>query len=308
MKLEVQGWLMLDKPEGISSAAALNKIKKFVKPDKIGHAGTLDPFASGLLMVAVGKATKLIQYSMAQEKTYKFSIKWGVSTDSIDPTGNIVATSCDRPKISQIIEFISSNHGMILQEPPIYSAININGRRAYDIARSGVDFSIESRPVNIKELKLLSHTKEESEFFLRCGKGFYVRSLVRDIAKYCSVYGYTSKLRRTSVGNFTVENAISVDYILEKVKCREDVAALLIKPYSVLEGMSIYIASHEEIKLIRHGRKIRAKAVNSIAENCEVAVHDNLNGELIGICIQTGGYLHPKKILSTLNAEAYREI
>jgi tRNA pseudouridine55 synthase len=152
----VQGCLVLDKPEGISSAHALNMLKKFVRPNKIGHAGTLDPFASGVLLVAIGQATRLLEYVVSADKGYQFTISWGTSTDTLDHTGQITATSNRAVSLSEIYEAVAKfpKNTFISQTPPNYSAIHINGKRAYDMARSGLDFEIPARNVLLKDLSM----------------------------------------------------------------------------------------------------------------------------------------------------------
>jgi tRNA pseudouridine55 synthase len=202
------GFILIDKEIGISSAKALYPIKKSVpKGFKVGHAGTLDPFASGLLIVAVGKATKALQYAMGMNKTYEFTVRWGEATDTDDITGKIIQRSEKIPALHEIPEVISKMHGVIKQKPPKYSAIHVNGKRAYDLARDGIEFELQEREVKVIKLSLVSHDGAYTSFILECGKGCYVRSIATDIAAKLGTCCYVSELRRTKIGSFTVNDS-----------------------------------------------------------------------------------------------------
>jgi tRNA pseudouridine55 synthase len=203
------GFLLLDKKEGISSAKALYPIKKLLaKGVKVGHAGTLDPFASGLLVVGVGReATRQLSKIVGMEKVYEFTVQWGVATSTDDLTGEITATSSIIPTIYDIEKTIPNFIGLIEQVPPFFSAINLQGKRAYDLARNNIDFKLESRQVRIDNLELVDHSNNSSSFIMQTGKGCYVRSVARDFAIFLGSFGHVIQLRRLRIGQFSVDKA-----------------------------------------------------------------------------------------------------
>ncbi len=214
----VHGLLMLDKPEGITSQQALSRFKPFLpKKWKIGHAGTLDPFATGLLPVALGEATKTLQWMIAEDKRYQFTLRFGEETDTLDPTGQITRRLVQSPPSPDAIrQAILSFAGSISQIPPAYSAIHVAGKRAYALAREGADVSLPPRQVTIHQLTYLdSPTPQEARFDVHCSKGTYVRSLARDIAYALGTVGHVTELRRLQVGMFHVKHAISLDFALD---------------------------------------------------------------------------------------------
>lgn len=213
---DIHGWIILDKPQGLSSNQALRKIQYELKAKKAGHIGTLDPFATGVLPLAFGEATKLIPYLEGEEKTYEFNLEFGTSTTTGDIEGEIYQTSSKIPTINEIKKIIPNFLGSISQIPPKYSAIHINGQRAYDLARAGIDFEVPKREVTIKNLELKSYTPEtKTAFFsVTCSKGTYVRTLGEDIAKSLDTVGHLTTLRRTKNSFFELSDTI----LLENLK------------------------------------------------------------------------------------------
>ena len=184
------GWLIINKDIGISSAKVINKIKKLMDIKKAGHAGTLDPLASGVLPVAIGEATKTIKYAMISEKSYEFEISWGVETATHDLEGEILRKSKIRPSKQEIINALPNFVGKIMQKPPRYSAIKIAGVRSYKLARNSIAVDIPKREIFIKSFNLLDQIDEnKARFIVECGKGVYIRSLARDLAIYLNTYG-----------------------------------------------------------------------------------------------------------------------
>ncbi len=226
----MNGWINLDKPLDMTSARVVAKVKwllyQLPKKDsekrkiKIGHAGTLDPMASGILPLAVGKATKTVQYMMDAGKTYEFTVTWGQERATDDAEGEVTATSDNRPSEAEILAIIPQFIGDISQTPPNYSAIKLGGKRAYDLARTGQAMDIKSRQVFVKSLEIQKPTTDHrlltTDFICYCGKGTYIRSLARDMGRVLGCYGYISALRRTQVGKFTESSAISLE-ILENM-------------------------------------------------------------------------------------------
>ena len=182
---KINGWIILDKQIGISSRTAVTKISRILKIKKVGHGGTLDPLASGLLPIALGEATKVISFIQDKQKCYSFTIKWGETTETDDLEGAILERSEVRPDIKQINSVIPSFIGQILQKPPIYSAIKVNGQRSYKLARKNIEVKHKSRKVEIYDLILKKIINlDKAEFEVKCGKGTYVRSLAKDLAEY----------------------------------------------------------------------------------------------------------------------------
>ncbi len=204
-------WLNIDKPIGISSARAVAIVKRMTGAKKVGHGGTLDPFASGILPIALNKATKTSEALMSARKKYSFQIAWGEFRDTDDVEGKIIETSPNRPTNAEIISAICFFVGKIKQAPSRFSAIKINGKRAYELARKDVEFEVPQREVEILSMKFLSNSAEFGEFEIECSKGTYVRSLARDLCKKLGVCGYVSELTRLQVGKFVYQKRISLD-------------------------------------------------------------------------------------------------
>jgi tRNA pseudouridine55 synthase len=207
----INGWINLDKPRGITSTDVVRIIKRALGPRKIGHGGTLDPLATGVLPIALGEATKTVSFCQNHLKTYSFTIVWGEMRDTDDAEGEVTATSDIRPTVEQIQKSLGSFVGEIEQIPPQYSAVKVGGERAYDRARRGKKTKLEPRIVYIESFGLLEAKEDRASCHVVCGKGTYVRSLARDLAKELGTYGYISELRRESVGPLSAENAISLD-------------------------------------------------------------------------------------------------
>ena len=233
----LDGWLVINKDEGMTSRQVVNIVKKTLNVKKVGHAGTLDPLATGVLVLAVGKATKAIKYVMDGMKKYNFTIKWGCSTDTIDSEGKIISKSDAKPNILKLKKIIKELVGKIEQVPPKFSAIKINGQRAYKLARNGQEFDLKSRIVFLKEIKIIegesNKNKEFTNFEIECGKGFYVRSLVRDICKKLNVDGHVINLKRINSEPFSIKKSISIKDFL-KLYEKNDWKNFFLPKYSVL--------------------------------------------------------------------------
>lgn len=207
-------WLNIDKPIAMSSARAVAIVKRLTKAKKVGHGGTLDPFASGILPIALNKATKTAESMMQKPKKYLFTIKWGEFRDTDDIEGKVERSSEKRPTNSELIFALQKFIGKIKQKPSKFSAIKINGKRAYDLARSGIEFEMKLREVEIFSLKLISNSADSCVIEAKCSKGTYIRTLARDICESLGVCGFVSVLTRLEVGEFLYKNKIS----LEKLK------------------------------------------------------------------------------------------
>ena len=233
---ELDGWLVINKDLGMTSRQVVNIVKNKLNVKKIGHAGTLDPLATGVLALALGKATKTVKYIMDGMKKYEFTIKWGISTDTQDAEGSIISESKKKPKKEEIKNFIKNLVGYIEQTPPKFSAIKINGIRAYKLARKGKNFKLKPRKVFLKKIRIIEKKAIEkncTSFEIECGKGFYVRSLARDICKNLNVDGYIVKLKRIESVPFNLESSISIKDFL-KLYEKNDWKNFFLPIYSVL--------------------------------------------------------------------------
>ena len=209
-KRDVSGWIVLDKPLGMTSTEAVGKLRWLFGAKKAGHAGTLDPLATGILPIAFGEATKAVPVVQDGTKLYRFSIVWGAATATDDREGEVIATSDVRPDTTALEAVLPSFIGAIAQVPPQFSALKIDGERAYDLARAGESVLLAPRIVDIDSLKIVSHSATETVLDAACGKGTYVRSLARDIAEALGTRGHVGQLERCAVGAFTLARAISV--------------------------------------------------------------------------------------------------
>ena len=199
-KLAISGWIALDKPYGMTSTQAVGKVRWLFNAEKAGHGGTLDPLATGLLPIALGEATKTVQWAMDGRKTYRFTATWGAETNTDDLEGQITQRSDKRPDQAEIEALLPRFIGTIMQAPPAFSAIKIDGERAYDLARAGEVVEIKQREVHVEALKLLETTEDKADFEINCGKGTYIRSLARDMGRILGCFAHVSALRRTQVG------------------------------------------------------------------------------------------------------------
>lgn len=274
------GFLNVYKPSGMTSSAVVQKVKKKFNIKKIGHMGTLDPMASGILPLAVGKATRLFDYMQDKVKEYIAIFDFGYTTDTLDITGNKI-NSCDKiPTQDEIKSILAEFIGDVSQIPPDYSAKNINGMRAYELARKGVQFELKPKVVKIFKIELLRQININSfEFKILCGSGTYIRSIARDIAEKLGTLGCMSALTRTMTGVFDIENSLSLDDILE---CKS-IEEVLINPINVFNNFDKIELDDIMYKIIRHGLSID----NYLVKNNSFLIY---KGELIGVS-QPNNYL-----------------
>ena len=298
---QIQGWINLYKPKNISSFKAINKIKKKFLLKKIGHAGTLDPLATGILPVAIGKATKLISFVNNDIKKYYFTISWGIQTSSDDSNGEILNKSELFPKLKEIEKNKNNFLGLISQIPPKVSAVKINGQRAYKLFRKKKDFSISPKEVFVKKIEVLSHNNNKTTFSLECGKGFYIRSFARDFATQLGTFGYISSLERVKVGNFTRETSILLDDLL-KIGERLDNFNFIKTSVSMLDDILAYeIEDKKDLNELSFGRSIKIKEEyikNSSSKTVDKKnVFLSRNGNIVSIGKLDGNLFKPNKIL-----------
>ena len=252
----VNGWVCLDKPFELGSTDAVSKVRRLFNAQKAGHAGTLDPLASGILPIALGEATKTVPFMMEAEKVYRFTINWGVSTDSVDREGEIIARSDVRPTAEAVRAVLPTFVGEIDQTPPRFSAIKVDGQRAYDLAREGADFELESRRVTIYEAEVAdAPDADHVELTIRTGKGVYVRSLARDLAVMLGAEGHVSALRRERVGPFSVENSVTLDFLTDLVH-RDAALEGLLPVATALDDIPELAVTDQDAFSLRQGRPI----------------------------------------------------
>ncbi len=257
----LHGWIVLDKPLGLSSTQALGKVRWLFNAEKGGHGGTLDPLASGVLPIAFGEATKTIQWAMDGKKIYRFTVKWGVETSTDDLEGEAVATTGNVAMQHDIETLLPQFIGAVQQKPPSYSAIKVSGARAYVLARAGEVVDLAARTVSIESLQTESHALDNTEttFIVRCGKGTYVRSIARDLGRALGCLGHVTLLRRLAVGPFSLDDAISLEK-LEALRHRdgsENSLAHLIRPIeTVLDGIPALAMMEAEARRLKQGQRV----------------------------------------------------
>ena len=252
---KVDGWVNLHKPVGMTSTHALAIVKRVLNPQKAGHAGTLDPLASGILPIALGEATKTVPYVQDSIKTYNFEVTWGEQRSTDDAEGEAVATSDKRPAQADIEKILPGFLGDIQQTPPQFSAIKVDGERAYDLARDGETFELKSRNVWIDSLVITGHEEGKTAFRCICGKGTYVRSLARDMGLKLGCFGYISRLERASVGPFTLENAISLD-IFQQNDDKPTTEKVLLPLTTALDDIPVLALREQEAARLKNGNSL----------------------------------------------------
>ena len=252
----INGIINIDKPSGITSMDVVRKIRSASGVKKVGHGGSLDPLATGVIPVAIGKATRLLEYFLMSNKSYIARIHFGKTTDTFDSEGEIISTNVDPPLDINVIEkTMNSFRGEIEQTPPPFSAIKKNGRRLYDLARRGLDTYIEPRNVTVNEIKIINYEPPILDLFIRCGKGFYVRSLANDLGKILGCGGYLNDLKRTSLGNFEISKSILLAKAISNIENGD--TSKIIQPIETCVGNFERVnLSPEETTNIKNGQKI----------------------------------------------------
>ena len=259
---KVSGWIILDKKSGITSRQAISKISKMFNFKKIGHGGTLDPLATGVLPIALGEATKLISFIQNKKKKYSFIIKWGEATDTDDSEGKIIKKSNSRPNKEEIQNVLISFIGKIQQIPPNFSAIKIDGERSYNLARKNISVRHKPRQIEVHEFTLKKILNiDTAEFEVICGKGTYIRSLARDLAEKLNTKGHVIKLRRHFVGNFNEKDKIFIDFS-EEIIHSPTFLDKIIPIEKVLDDIPALFLTKTEAMKLRQGQKIRLNSLN----------------------------------------------
>jgi tRNA pseudouridine55 synthase len=258
-KRDISGWLILNKPYDMTSTQAVGKVRWLFGAKKAGHAGTLDPLATGILPIALGEATKTVSAIQDGEKLYRFAIKWGEETTTDDTEGEVVARSDVRPDADAIRAMLPRFTGEVMQTPPAFSAIKVDGERAYDLARAGEEVTLAARPVYIASLTLLEHAGEISRLEMTCEKGTYVRALARDLARALGTRGHVVELHRAAVGPFTDLKSITI----EELEAAADRDVLLLPIAAGLGEFPELRMSADQAAAIRHGNPVLLVGANA---------------------------------------------
>jgi tRNA pseudouridine55 synthase len=300
-KRNVDGWLVLDKPMGMTSTHAVSVVKRAFSAKKAGHAGTLDPLATGVLPIALGEATKTVSFVMDGRKSYRFTVRWGVETDTDDAEGSVIATADRRPDAEEIRAMLPRFTGTVMQTPPKFSAVKIAGERAYDLARDGEAVELEPRPVHIDRLELVAvPDADHAEIEAGCGKGTYVRALARDLGRALGTCGHVTALRRTAVGPFAEESAVSIDELQQAGQTSVDgvVAAtpLLLPVGAGVATLPTLAVSRSDAGRLARGQAVLLRGRDApVIEGC-VAV--STQGALIALADVEQGELRPRRIFN----------
>ena len=292
----VNGWLVLDKPAGVTSTYAVGAMRRAFGARKAGHAGTLDPAATGVLPIAFGEATKTVPYAVDGEKCYRFTVRWGAQTETDDAEGRVLATSAQRSDAAAISRLLAQFTGEILQTPPAYSAIKVAGRRAYDLARGGEAVSLEPRPVLIHSLRLIATPDADSAVFeARCGKGTYVRALARDMGRVLGCLGHLIALRRTRVAGFEEAGAISLSSVELALEDGEAALGRLLLPIeAALNDFAVLNVGQAEAARLLNGQPILVRGRDAPYQ--PGPTYALCRGHLVALGEVARGELHPIRV------------
>jgi tRNA pseudouridine55 synthase len=297
----VSGWICLDKPYDITSTQAVSRVRRIFNAQKAGHAGTLDPLATGILPIALGEATKTVPFLVDADKAYRFTIAWGRTTATFDREGETLAESGARPSALEVEALLPRFVGEIQQIPPAYSAIKVDGERAYDLARAGETVELKARPVTIHSARLADASdRDHATIEIECGKGTYVRALVRDLAEGLGACGHVSDLRRTRVGGFTEETAVTLE-LLEEFghKARQSEALLPVE--TALDDIPALAVTDEDAFRLKQGRPIvlvprQVETVKArLRPGCRT-VSAMSGGVVVALCEMRAGRLEPSRV------------
>ncbi len=299
----IHGWLVIDKPAGITSARVVARVRAALDAQKAGHSGTLDPLATGILPIALGEATKTAAYVVDGAKSYRFTVRWGEARDTDDADGAVTGVSDRRPSEHDIRAVLPAFVGQITQVPPAYSAVKVGGRRAFALARSNQEVVIAPRTVNVEAFTLIEIVDPDRAVFeVRCGKGTYMRSLARDVARRLGTVGHIEMLRRTAVGPFDESQAISLDY-LESVGHSAPLSGHLLAVETALDGIPALALNAVQADHLRHGRPVRVQGggrsfvtIGDLDEGevlCAMA-----DGRPVALARLEGGEIRPMRVLN----------
>ena len=297
----VSGWVCLDKPLDLTSTQAVGRVRRAFNAQKAGHAGTLDPLATGVLPIALGEATKTVPFLMDAGKTYRFTIEWGKTTASFDREGLVTATSDVRPNRAQVEAALPAFVGEIMQVPPAFSAVKVDGERAYDLAREGVELELAPRPVMIHRIEVADQPDADHvELQLDCGKGAYVRAVVRDLADALGACGHVAALRRTRVGPLTASQAITLE-MLEKLCDSGARPEALLPVETALDDIPALALTTEDAFRLTQGRSVvllprQAEALKASLKSGSRTVAAFEGATIVALCEMRAGRLNPVRV------------
>lgn len=290
----VNGWLVVDKPAGVTSTHVVNRVRRALGAAKAGHAGTLDPAATGVLAVALGEATKTVPFVTDAAKAYRFTIRWGQATDTDDAEGQVIATSDARPDTAAIEAALDAFKGDILQVPPQFSAVKVEGERAYDIARAGEAMDLVARPLHVAKLELIGQPDaDHAELEMVCGKGGYVRSIARDLGVALGCHGHVASLRRIWSGPFRAEEGIGLE-ALEALEPETLEAHLLPLETGLSELPELPLAPEGAVRL-KNGNPGRVLSSSAAPGATAWASYQ---GQPVAVGMYLGGELHPSRVFN----------
>jgi len=293
----VHGWLIFDKPKGMNSTRAVGLVKSLYDAAKAGHAGTLDPLATGVLPIALGEATKTVPFVVEGSKVYRFTVRFGIETNTDDAEGKVTASSDRRPSSPEIEATLPRFTGEIIQVPPRFSALKVEGARAYELARDEEQFELEPRPVSIARLTLVAHPdKDHCIFETECGKGTYVRALARDLGRALGSHGHVAALRRTRVGPFGEDRAVSVERLEALASDRDDLVAALEPVEIALRGIPALAVSAADAARLRRGQPVLLRGRD--APILAGTIYAMARGTLVAVGEVSEGELKPRRIFN----------
>jgi tRNA pseudouridine55 synthase len=309
-KFDVHGWVVLDKPIGMTSTHAVAILKRLFSAKRAGHAGTLDPLASGGLPIALGEATKTVPFVMDGRKRYRFTVRWGEQRDTDDAEGRVTASSDARPTLDAIEALLPRFIGTIQQTPPRYSAIKIQGERAYDLARDGEIVEMQPREVQIDEFIVVDQPdRDHTVFEAACGKGTYVRSLARDLGELLGCHGHVSQLRRTTVGPFTEEDMIPLEEL--EALCNRaasgegSLADALLPVETALDDIPALAVSRADAARLARGQAVLLRGRD--APTFSGTVYVTVERRLLALATVDGGELVPKRVFNLAGLTAHAD-
>ncbi len=297
---KINGWLVLDKPAGLSSTQALGRVKWELNAEKAGHGGTLDPFATGVLPIALGEATKLISYVLDGKKSYAFTAVWGEARDTDDYTGKVTATSDNRPTPEAITKALEKFRGTFQQMPPQYSALHVNGERAYDLARAGETVELQTREVTLTRFDYIgSPDAHSADFIVDCSKGTYIRSLARDLGRAMGCLGHVKTLKRLTCGPFTLEQAISLE-TLEKIGQKEGglerFQTVFMPLATVLDDIPALAVNEVETRRLRQGQHVIVHPLRIASLQTTDVIMVKHGEECVALAKVDGHTVHPVRV------------
>ncbi len=287
-KRDIHGWIVLDKGLHMTSTHAVAVVKRLLQAKKAGHAGTLDPLATGILPIALGDATKTVPFVMDGRKAYRFTVTWGTQTTTDDAEGAALHTAIHRPTREQIEALIPAFTGFIQQTPPQFSAIKVDGERAYDLSRAGEAVQLNAREVHVEQLVLVEHTGDTSIFDAMCGKGTYVRAIARDMGQHLDCYGFVSALRRMMVGPFSLHDAVSIE------KLESVLLNAVIPTARAIEGLAHIVVSPQSAQRLRRGQSCLVRGADLPPDVDQVCALEGAH--LVALGHIEAGEFFPKRV------------